>query len=400
MSLRRYLPVLLLAAAVVLLQVIVSLTGTVFYLTQLTMAAYYGVVVVGLCLLMGFAGQISLGQAGFFAIGGYTSAVLSSTNLGALEGRPLLEILSRLGAIAERQDLYGNSLHSFAPWFGLVAALILTVAVALVIGIPVIRLRGHYLAMATLGFGLIIYRVVLGTHLLGAADGISDVPAFPIGALAVSGGLSRRVENYYFAWFIVLVGMILALNLIHSRVGRALRSIHGSEEAANAMGVNTARYKLGTFVLSALFAAVAGIFLTHYNGGIGPSEATGMKSVRYVAIVAAGGMDNLWGALFMGSLLNFLSLRGVFGSYDDAVFAGILIAIMLFAPSGLLRGVRLPAVGALVRRFLPGRDAARPPAGGSASATGGASPGNGAENRAGTAGRDGSRREGRREGSR
>jgi branched-chain amino acid transport system permease protein len=120
------------------------------------------------------------------------------------------------------------------------------------------------------------------------------------------------------------------------------------------MGVNTARYKLGTFVLSALFAAVAGIFLTHYNGGIGPSEAAGMKSVRYVAIVAAGGMDNLWGTLFMGTLLNFLSLRGVFGSYDDAVFAGILIAIMLFAPSGLLRGAQLRAVGALVRRLAPG----------------------------------------------
>jgi len=353
MPLRRYLPVLALAAVVTGLQLIISVTGTVFYLTQLTMAAYYGVVVIGLCLLMGFAGQISLGQAGFFAIGGYTSAVLSSVNLGPLEGKPVLELLGRLGAVAERQDLYGNTLHSFSPWLGLVAALVLTAGVALLIGIPVIRLRGHYLAMATLGFGLIIYRVVLGTGFLGAADGISDVPAFPLGALQISGGLSRRVENYYFAWFVVVVGMILALNLIHSRVGRALRSIHGSEDAANAMGVNTARYKLGTFVLSGLFAAVAGIFLTHYNGGIGPSEATGMKSVRYVAIVAVGGMDNLWGALFMGSLLNFLSLRGVFGSYDDAVFAGILIAIMLFAPSGLLRGGQLRVLGALAKRLRP-----------------------------------------------
>ncbi|MBN1834506.1 MAG: branched-chain amino acid ABC transporter permease [Spirochaetales bacterium] len=352
MSLRRYLPVLALAGLVVALQLVLSATGTVFYLTQLTMAAYYGVVVIGLCLLMGFAGQISLGQAGFFAIGGYTAAVLSSKDLGLPEGRPLLELLDRLGAVVERQDLYGNTLHSFAPWVGLVAALVLALGVALLIGVPVIRLRGHYLAMATLGFGLIVYRVVLGTGFLGAADGISGVPGFPIGVLEISGGMARRVQNYYAAWFIVLVGMVLALNLIHSRVGRALRSIHGSEEAANAMGVNTARYKLGTFVLSALFAAVAGIFLTHYNGGIGPSEATSMKSVRYVAIVAAGGMDNLWGALLMGSLLNFLSLRGVFGSYDDAVFAGILIAIMLFAPAGLLRGTQLRALGALVRRAV------------------------------------------------
>ena len=91
------------------------------------------------------------------------------------------------------------------------------------------------------------------------------------------------------------------------------------------------------FVLSAALAALGGVFLTHYNGGIGPSEASVMKSVRYVAIVAVGGMANLWGALFMGVLLNFLSLRGSFGSYDDAVFGLILLAIMLFAPDGLLR---------------------------------------------------------------
>lgn len=94
-------------------------------------------------------------------------------------------------------------------------------------------------------------------------------------------------------------------------------------------------------MISAVLAAVAGIFLTHYNGGIGPSEAGIMKSVRYVAIVAIGGMANLWGALVMGSLLNIMSLRGMFGSYDDAVFGLILIVIMLFAPRGLL-GLSLP----------------------------------------------------------
>jgi branched-chain amino acid transport system permease protein len=131
--------------------------------------------------------------------------------------------------------------------------------------------------------------------------------------------------------------MALLTNLVHSRVGRALRAIHGAEDAANAMGVDTARYKLNMFVLSAALAALGGVFLTHYNGGIGPSEASIMKSVRYVAIVAVGGMANLWGALIMGVLLNFLSLRGSFGSYDDAVFGLILLAIMLFAPDGLLR---------------------------------------------------------------
>jgi branched-chain amino acid transport system permease protein len=144
------------------------------------------------------------------------------------------------------------------------------------------------------------------------------------------------VLNYYFAWLLVTVSMVLLLNLISSRVGRALRSIHGAEDAANAMGVNTAQYKLFTFVLSAVLAAIAGVFLTHYNGGIGPSEASIMKSVRYVAIVAVGGMGSLWGTLIMGTVLNFLSLRGYFGTLDDAVFGGILILIMLFAPEGII----------------------------------------------------------------
>ena len=105
--------------------------------------------------------------------------------------------------------------------------------------------------------------------------------------------------------------MVLLVNLINSRVGRALRSIHGAEDAANAMGVDTARYKLSTFMLSAVLASVAGVFLTHFNGGIGPSEASIMKSVRYVAIVAVGGMGSIWGTLIMSVVLNFLSLRGL-----------------------------------------------------------------------------------------
>jgi branched-chain amino acid transport system permease protein len=131
--------------------------------------------------------------------------------------------------------------------------------------------------------------------------------------------------------------MLLLCNLIDSRAGRALRAIHGAEDAADAMGVDTAKYKLKVFMLSAVFAALAGVFMTHYNGSIGPSEAGVIKSVRYVAIVAVGGMAHLWGALIMGVLLNFLSLRGIFGTYDDAVFGVILILIMLFAPNGILR---------------------------------------------------------------
>jgi len=249
----------------------------------------------------------------------------------------LVRMLDGAGLLVTGQDIYGDPLMVVAPWAACIVAVAGAGGIAWVLGIPVLKLKGHYLAMATLGFGIIIYRIVLASEVFGEADGISEVPAFALlPGLAVSGDFDAREENYYIAWGLLIIGMILLRNLVDSRVGRALRSIHGSEEAAASSGVDTARFKLQVFVISAVFAAVAGVFLTHYNGGIGPSEAGVMKSVRYVAIVAVGGMAHLWGAVTMGILLNFLSLRGVFGSYDDAVFGLILVVIMLFAPNGIL----------------------------------------------------------------
>jgi branched-chain amino acid transport system permease protein len=338
MSAKKYMPVLITVLLVIGLQVYLSQSGATYYLTQITMSAYYALVVIGLCLLMGYAGQVSLGHAGFFAIGGYTSAVLTTYNLIAYQDSPLIGFCKSIGLVTLWSDIYGNNILSFSPWAALAAALLLTTLIACLIGLSIIHLKGHYLAMATLGFGLIIYRIVLGTPLFGQADGISNIPPFHLfGGLQVNGRLPFRIQNYYIAWFLVITAMILAGNLIHSHIGRALRSIHQNEEAAHSLGVDIHRCKLFTFVLSALFAALGGIFLSHYTANIGPSEVTVMKSIRYVAIVAVGGMANLWGALFMGILLNFLSLRGVFGSYDDAVFGAVLIVIMLFAPQGLLR---------------------------------------------------------------
>jgi branched-chain amino acid transport system permease protein len=335
---RVYYPVIAAAVFIVALHVVLAATDKTHYMTQVTMSAYYALVVIGLCLLMGYAGQASLGHAGFFAIGGYTCAVLTTHDLAAYRDAPVIASIKSLGLIVQWRDLYGNDVLSFSPWLAFAVAMLLTVLIALAIGLPVIRLKGHYLAMATLGFGLIIYRIVLGTPVFGQADGISNVPPFRLLAgLQVNGSAAFRVQNYYIAAAAVLGAMILSVNLVHSRVGRALRSIHQNEEAANSLGVNVYRYKLAVFVLSALMAALGGVLMTHYNGSIGPSEATVMKSVRYVALVAVGGMANLWGAVVLGIVLNFLSLRGVFGTYDDAVFGFILIGIMLLAPEGLLR---------------------------------------------------------------
>jgi len=336
---KRYYPIAVLFCIVIVMQLLLAVTGTSFFLKELTQAAYYTIVVIGLCLLIGYAGQISLGHAGFFAIGGYTSAVLTTFDFSIFSSSPFIRFLHTIGFIIQREDLYGKQLLTFSPMVAFILAVLFSALAAIAIGIPVIRLHGHYLAMATLGFGVIIKAIIDATTVLGAHDPITSVPGFSLFfGLEVSSKIPLRIPNYYISWGVVIIALVICINLIHSRAGRALRSIHGNEVAANSLGINTTRYKLYTFILSAVFAAIAGVFLTHYNGSIGPSV---MKSVRYVAIVAVGGMANLWGCVLMSVVLTFLSLRGVFGSFDDIVFGAILIAMMLFAPAGLLNLTRL-----------------------------------------------------------
>jgi branched-chain amino acid transport system permease protein len=348
----RYARIALFGAAIVLVQVATHLGGKPFFLTQLTMSAYYTLVAVGLSILMGFAGQISLGHAAFFAIGGYASGWLTTNDLTPLRGTGLVGLLERAHLLVARADLYGGQTLTVHPWAAFAVAVALALAVAFAIGIPVLKLKGHYLAMATLGFGTIVYSVVLGTARFGAADGLTSVPPFPLpGGFSVSGARADRVSNFYVAWGLVALAMLLLVNLVESRVGRALRAIHGAEDAAGSMGVDVARFKLRTFVLSAVLAAVGGSFLTHFNGGIGPGEAAVMKSVRYVAIVAVGGMGSLWGTVATSLALNFLSLRGYFGTLDDAVFGLVLLTVMLFSPDGILRLDARAGIGALLARL-------------------------------------------------
>ncbi|HOK79085.1 MAG TPA: branched-chain amino acid ABC transporter permease [Verrucomicrobiota bacterium] len=345
------------AAAAIVVQLSLSAVGKVYYLTQLTMAVYYSIVVMGLSLLMGYAGQVSLGQGAFFAIGGYTSAFLTTHNMAGYRGAAWFDLLDKCGVIVSRKSLYDDTLVlTVAPWLAFMVAILLTVVIAAVIGYPSLRLRGHYLAMATLGFGLIIHCVLIGSPALGAADGITGVPRLSVGGLAVSGKSAVRVQNYYIAWAVAIAVLVLLRNLVESRMGRALRAIHDSEAAASAMGVNTPKLKLEVFMVSAALAAMAGSLLTHYNEGIGPSESSAFKSVRYLALVAAGGVANLEGALVVSTLLVFLSLRGWFGTYDNAVFGIILIAIVALAPQGPFRQLGL-WMGRCRTLYKPGKEA-------------------------------------------
>ncbi|HEY5913925.1 MAG TPA: branched-chain amino acid ABC transporter permease [Verrucomicrobiae bacterium] len=349
--LRPIVPFAAFVALAIAVQCGTRLTGSEFRLTQLTMSLYYALVVLGLCLLMGYAGQVSLGHGAFFAAGGYTTAVLTTHDFSRHPGGPWGDWLQQAHVFVSHPDLYGNTVLTVAPWAAFIAAMLVTLVLASIIGYPALRLRGHYLAMATLGFGLIVSKMLLGSTTTGAADGINGVPEWrlPFG-LVVSGKSPVRVQNYYLACCLVLLALVLLQNLVRSRVGRALLAVREREVAANALGINTAAYKLKVFVLSALLAAVAGVFFTHYTGGIGPSEAGALKSIRYVALAAAGGMANLWGVTGTSLILNYLSLRGAFGSYDNAVFGAILIMIISLAPDGPLK-----PLGARLARLVPGR---------------------------------------------
>jgi branched-chain amino acid transport system permease protein len=335
---RYILPLLAFVAAAILAQLGLSATGKAYCLTQLTMSVYYAVVVMGLCLLMGYAGQVSLGHGAFFALGGYTVAVLTTHDFSSFADSSWAQLLKAAHFLVVRPD---SSALTASSWAAFLAAILLTSVVACLIGYPALRLRGHYLAMATLGFGLIVSKLLLASEVTGAADGINAVPALELApGIIITGARSARISNYYIACGLALLTMVFLRNLVHSRVGRALQAIHTRETAANAMGINTARYKLKAFVLSALLAAIAGACFTHYTGGIGPSEAGALKSVRYVALAAAGGMANIWSVTFISVLLNYLSLRGFFGSYDNAVFGAILILIVSLAPEGPLKPLR------------------------------------------------------------
>jgi branched-chain amino acid transport system permease protein len=341
-------PLVMGAVALTAAQIVLRLSGKDYCLTQLTMAVYYSIVVIGLCLVMGFAGQVSLGHGAFFAIGGYTSAILTTSDFSRIQQAPWAAWLKGLHVFTAQADLYGNPMLTVSPWAAFFLALLVTLILACAIGYPALRLKGHYLAMATLAFGLVVHRVILGTAVTGATDGISSVPAWNLGlGLVVSDKNTGRVQNYYVACGLTLLMLVLLGNLARSRVGRALQAIHDRELAANAMGINTAAYKLKAFVISAMLAALAGILLTHYTGRIDPSEAGALKSVRYVALAAAGGMGNPWGVAFVSIGLNYLSLRGYFGSYDHAVFGVILIAIVSLAPDGPLK-----PLGNWVRRLV------------------------------------------------
>ncbi len=273
-----------------------------YYIGTLVFVGIYSMITISLSLLMGYTGQISLGHAAFYGIGAYASGILTT----------------RTG---------------LSPWLALVAAMAITGVLAFVIGKPVLKLRGHYLAMATLGFGEIFYIIFnSAVGLTGGPSGFGQIPRLSIGGFS----LNKDIHFYYLVWLTVAVLLMLFLNVINSRVGRALRSIHGSELAANAMGVNTASFKMQIFITSAVISSLAGGYYAHFVTFISPTTFDAGASILFVTMVVVGGMSNVWGALLGAFLLGTLPeyLR-TFGDYDILIYGAVMLLILMFAPEGL-----------------------------------------------------------------
>ncbi len=261
------------------------------------------IVTVGLCLLMGYTGQVSLGQAAFYGTGAYMSAILSKT-------------------------------YNVNPWLAMLIAAVATGAFAYVIGYPTFRLRGNYLAMATLGLGVIMWILFRQlSQYTGGPDGMAGIPYLSIGGFA----FSTPFRRYFLVWFFCLVILLISQNIVRSRAGRALRAIHGSEAAAESIGINVTQFKVKIFVLSAIYASLAGSLLVHHLRYVSPQSFDFLASVKLVVMAVIGGLASVWGAIFGAAATRILSdeLLLRFGELDVIVYGLILMLVMIFMPEGL-----------------------------------------------------------------
>lgn len=273
-----------------------------YYYRVAALVFVFALAALGLNLLMGFAGQVSLGHAGFMGIGGYAVAV-GPTHLGG------------------------------PSWLYLIAGAGLAAIVAFIVGRPILRLKGHYLAVATLGFGLLLAIVFTNeARLTGGPDGMT-VPLLMIGGIAIHGTSAW----YWISAASFLIGAALALNLIESPTGRALRAIHDSEIAARVLGIDTARKKLAVFIVSAVYASVAGSYFALLNGHVTPDLSGFLRSIELVAMVVLGGMGSVTGTLVGAALIVVLPQTLTFlHDYEHMVLGLIVMLVMIFLRAGIM----------------------------------------------------------------
>lgn len=304
-------PLLLVIGLALLVALLPPLLPSTFYVRVVALVFINALAVLGLNLLMGFAGQVSLGHAGFFGIGAYAVAV-GPTHLG------------------------------LPTWLSLICGTALAALIALIVGRPILKLRGYYLAVATLGMGMLIAMVVSNeAQITGGPNGM------PVPRLVLFGWRATGPQVWYWISGITLViGVWIAINLIESPTGRAFRAIHDSETAARVLGVNVARYKLIAFVLSAAYAAVAGSYFVLFDGFVTPETSSFLRSIEFVVMAVLGGLGSIFGSIVGAAILVLLpQFLTVFHDYEHIVLGAIIIVFLIFLPAGIV-----PAASSFLRR--------------------------------------------------
>jgi branched-chain amino acid transport system permease protein len=273
-----------------------------------TYAAIDAIAAIGLSILLGNVNQISLGQAGFFAIGAYAVA-------------------------------YGTTALNWPFWPSLGIGVAFAALAGIVVGFIALRFRGHYLAMATLAFGLIVYGTIHESAPLGGANGITDIPYPHLGALSISGPTA-----YWFTWAIALLVAVVTLVLMTGRTGYALEAIRNDELAAGVAGIATKRYKIAAFAYAGALAGLAGGIYAAFLGLIVPDSVSVPLSIDLLLMVVLGGSGGVSGALMGAALIGALDIAGhQFENWREVGYGAIVIAVVIAAPGGLAALIRRPA---------------------------------------------------------
>lgn len=276
-----------------------------FLLNVLVFIGINTMLAIALNLLLGFAGQISLGHAAFYGLGAYISGALTTA-------------------------------HQADPWLTMLLAAVFVGILAFVIGFPILKLKGHYLAMATLGFGIIVYIVFNETvEVTGGPSGMPGIPNLAIGGIV----FDSDMKNYFLIWLFTLLTMLVSFNLSNSRIGRALRAIHDSEVAARVLGVNARLLKVQIFTLSAVISSIAGSLYAHTMTFISPASFGFNFSVELVTMVIVGGLGSIYGSLVGAVILTLLpEFLRVFHDLDIVIYGLLLIVMTMYLPTGLAGG--------------------------------------------------------------
>lgn len=272
-----------------------------------TYVAIFAPAAIGLSVLLGNVNQISVGQAGFFGIGAYAVGYLTVN-----QGLPF--------------------------WIAAPAGIVVAAVVGVALGFIALRFRGHYLAMATLAFGLIAVGVFHASPLLGRASGITGIPFPQLGPLTLNG-----YPAYWAAWIVALGAALLTLAVLRSRAGRAFEAIRNDELAAEAVGVPTRFWKIVAFAYAGALAAAGGAMFAAFLGLVNPDAVGVALSVDFLLMVVLGGGGLVAGALFGAALIGFLNVAGhQYDNWREVVYGALVIAFVVFAPSGILGATRAP----------------------------------------------------------